>query len=88
AISTSGRSPNVLRALEEARRKGLATVGFTGVSGGDIGPCCDHSIRVPASETPDIQECHIAIGHILCGLIECELFGEPEPARKIATESR
>ena len=74
AISTSGRSPSILRALEEAKRNGLVTVGFTGANGRDMEPLCQHCIRVPAMETPKIQEGHIALGHIVCGLIECELF--------------
>jgi len=74
AISTSGRSPNVMRALEEGRRKGLVTVGLTGQGGGDMPPLCDYCIRVPSSETPKIQEGHIMLGHIICGLIERELF--------------
>jgi D-sedoheptulose 7-phosphate isomerase len=75
AISTSGRSRNIMRALEEGRRKGLITVGLTGEPGGDMPPLCDHCIRVPARETPKIQEAHIVLGHIICGLIEQELFG-------------
>lgn len=75
AISTSGRSPNILRGLEEARRKGLATVGLTGMSGGDMAGLCDYCLRVPSSETPKIQEGHIVLGHIICGLIEREMFG-------------
>jgi D-sedoheptulose 7-phosphate isomerase len=74
AISTSGRSPNIMLALQEARRKELVTVGFTGSMGGDMQPLCDHCIRVPSSETPKIQEGHIVLGHIICGLIERELF--------------
>jgi D-sedoheptulose 7-phosphate isomerase len=73
-ISTSGRSPNIMRALEEGRHKGLVTVGLTGKNGGDMPRLCDHCIRVPATETPKIQEGHIVLGHIICGLIECELF--------------
>jgi D-sedoheptulose 7-phosphate isomerase len=74
-ISTSGRSPNILNGLREARRKGLITVGFTGRSGGDMAPLCDYCLQVPSSETPKIQEGHIVLGHIICGLIERELFG-------------
>jgi D-sedoheptulose 7-phosphate isomerase len=74
AISTSGRSPNIMRALEEARHKRLVTVGFTG-NRGDMAPLCDYCISVPSSETPKIQEGHIVLGHIICGLIECEIFG-------------
>lgn len=75
AISTSGRSPSILRALEEARRKSIVTVGMTGEPGGDMPPLCDFCVRIPAAETPKIQEGHIVIGHIVCGLIERELFG-------------
>ena len=75
AISTSGSSPNVLRGLEEGRRKGLVTVGFTGQAGGGMVPLCDYCIRVPSAETPKIQESHLVIAHILCGLIERTLFG-------------
>jgi D-sedoheptulose 7-phosphate isomerase len=75
AISTSGRSPNVIRGLEEGRRKGLITVGLTGKNGGDMAPLCDSCIRIPASETSKIQEGHIVLGHIICGLIEREMFG-------------
>ncbi len=74
AISTSGRSPNIMRALEEARHKKLVTVGFTGGMAGDMSPLCDYCIHVPSSETPKIQEGHIVLGHIICGLIEYELF--------------
>jgi D-sedoheptulose 7-phosphate isomerase len=74
-ISTSGRSPSILRALEEGRGKGLVTVGLTGKSGGDMPPLCDFCIRIPVVETAKIQEGHIVLGHIICGLIERELFG-------------
>lgn len=74
-ISTSGRSPNILRALEESRRKGLVTVGLTGQPGGSMPPLCDYCIRVPSSETPKIQELHMVLGHIICGLVEQEMFG-------------
>jgi D-sedoheptulose 7-phosphate isomerase len=74
AISTSGRSPNVLNALDVARAKGLVTVGMTGRSGGHMPERCDHLLRVPSDVTPRIQEGHIAIGHAICQLIEAELF--------------
>ncbi len=73
-ISTSGRSPNVIAALKEAKSKGLITVGLTGEGGGDMPPLCDHCIRVPSTETPKIQEAHIVIGHIICGLAERLFF--------------
>lgn len=74
-ISTSGRSANVLDALRECRRKGIVTVGLTGQGGGDLVALCDHCIRIPATETPKIQEGHIVVGHIICALIEREMFG-------------
>ena len=73
-ISTSGRSPNVLSALELARTRGLLTVGMTGRAGGTMAERCDHLLRVPSDETPRIQEGHIAMGHTICELIEAELF--------------
>lgn len=75
AISTSGRSRNILLALEEARRKGLRTVGLTGQSGADMLERCEHIIRIPSTEVPKIQEGHIMLGHTICGLIECQMFG-------------
>ncbi len=73
-ISTSGRSANVLTALRTARERGLTTVGLTGADGGDMAAWCDHCLRVPSSSTAHIQEGHIALGHIVCLLIERELF--------------
>lgn len=73
-ISTSGRSPNVLKALQVARAKGLLTVGLTGRGGGQMPPLCDHCLQVRSDSTPRIQEGHIAIGHTLCWLIEQQLF--------------
>jgi len=76
-ISTSGRSPNVLQALELARKRGLLTVGMTGRTGGRMAEHCDHLLRVPSDVTPRIQEGHIAMGHAICQLIEAELFPKP-----------
>ena len=76
-ISTSGRSRNVLNALEEARSRGLVTVGFTGRGGGAMTDLCDHVICAPSTVTPRIQECHIVIGHLICGLVEETLFSPP-----------
>jgi D-sedoheptulose 7-phosphate isomerase len=70
AISTSGRSPNVVRAVEAARRLGLRTIGLLGRDGGLVAPLVDVPLIVPAEETPRIQEVHITLGHILCDLIE------------------
>jgi D-sedoheptulose 7-phosphate isomerase len=74
AISTSGRSANILKALAAARAKGLVTIGFTGRGGGDMAALCDLCLRAPADTTPLIQQLHIAAGHILCGLVEARLF--------------
>ena len=75
AISTSGNSPNVVRAVEVAREKGLVSIGLTGNKGGRLGKRVDHCICIPSEETPRIQEAHILTGHILCELIDEALFG-------------
>jgi len=75
-ISTSGNSPNVLRALEVAKEQGMITVGMTGKTGGKMKDVCDFLLNVPSTDTPRIQECHILIGHIICQLVEEELFGK------------
>jgi D-sedoheptulose 7-phosphate isomerase len=75
AFSTSGMSPNVLAALQAARQRGLVTIGFTGAGGGKMPPLTDYCLRVPSSETPRIQEAHIAAAHILCDLVEQALAG-------------
>lgn len=77
-ISTSGRSPNVLKALEAARARGLITVGLTGRGGGRMPELCDHCLRASSDATPRIQEGHITIGHTLCWMIERHLFPRPE----------
>lgn len=76
AISTSGNSKNVLRAIEAAKARDMRVVGFTGRSGGAMAPHCDVCFKVPSSETPRIQEGHEFLGHLICGLIEQELFGQ------------
>ncbi|WP_442793450.1 D-sedoheptulose 7-phosphate isomerase [Paraburkholderia sp. HP33-1] len=77
AYSTSGRSPNILRALEAARAAGLYTVGFTGNGPGAamMRERCDVLLDMPSAETPKIQEGHLVCGHIICGLVEEEIFG-------------
>lgn len=75
AISTSGNSKNLIKAIKVAKEKGLTTVGLTGGTGGQMAELCDYCIKVPSTETPRIQESHILIGHILCYLIEENLFG-------------
>jgi D-sedoheptulose 7-phosphate isomerase len=74
AISTSGNSANILRAADAARERGLGVIGFTGKTGGHLAEKCDLCLRVPSTETPRIQEGHEVLGHLLCGLIEAELF--------------
>lgn len=75
--STSGKSPNVLQAFEEARAKGLVCIGMTGNRGGPMRALCDHLLDVPSADTPKIQEGHLVLGHILCGLAENALFKAP-----------
>jgi D-sedoheptulose 7-phosphate isomerase len=75
-FSTSGRSPNVLAALAACRERKVVTVGFTGAKGGAMPPLCDYLVRVPSDETPKIQEGHITLGHIVCALVEREMFGD------------
>jgi|SRR5579871_485246 len=69
-ISTSGNSPNVLRAFETAKAKGIFTVALTGSGGGRMGSIADCTICIPSRETPRIQECHILAGHIICEIVE------------------
>ncbi len=77
AISTSGRSPNILRAIEAARDKGLAVVGMTGRTGGEMAGRCDLCLHAPSDSTQLIQQIHITAGHIICGLVEARLFPLP-----------
>jgi D-sedoheptulose 7-phosphate isomerase len=73
AISTSGKSPNVIAALKQARSMRLITVTFSGKGGGDLAPLCDHLLMVPSATTARIQEMHITLGQMLCGAMEIEL---------------
>ncbi len=75
-ISTSGNSQNIIKAFEVAKRKNITTVALTGRDGGKMAKMADISLIVPSYETPRIQESHILIGHILCDIIEKELFGD------------
>ena len=75
AISTSGSSPNVLKAVEAAKARGLLTIAFTGKDGGKLAPMVDYAFIVPSDSTPRIQETHITLGHLLCELVEEELYG-------------
>jgi D-sedoheptulose 7-phosphate isomerase len=77
AISTSGRSPSVLKAIEVCRELGVKTVGLTGGDGGSLAGMVDVSLRVSASKRSDrIQETHILVGHVICELTDRHLFGE------------
>jgi D-sedoheptulose 7-phosphate isomerase len=75
AISTSGRSQNIIRALEAARAMEVKTVGFTGMSNSEMVSLCDICLRAPSEGTPYIQQIHIVAAHAICGLVERELFG-------------
>lgn len=77
AITTSGRSPSVVRALEAAREMGIVTVGLLGGAGEPARSLCDHVLQVPDSETARIQECHIALGHAVLELLEDRLVASP-----------
>jgi len=74
-ITTSGNSLNVIEGIKEAKLRGAVTIGFTGVAGGKLKENVDYLLTVPSKDTPYIQESHIMIGHIICYLIEKELFG-------------
>lgn len=74
AISTSGNSPNVVAALQAAKERGIATVGFTGRAGGKMATLCDICIRIPSNSTPRIQEGHEVLGHAICAMIEAAIF--------------
>lgn len=74
--STSGKSLNILTAFELARQSGIVTIGLTGNRGGPMTELCDYLLEVPSASTPKIQEGHLVLGHILCGIIEKEIFGE------------
>jgi D-sedoheptulose 7-phosphate isomerase len=75
-ISTSGKSPNVLKALDAARSLGMVTMGFAGRSGGSMNGKCDLILCAPSDKTSLIQQIHIVAAHIICGLAEAKMFGE------------
>lgn len=75
ALSTSGKSPNVINAVKTARGMGLLTICFTGRDKSPLDEICDLCLKVPSDDTPRVQEVHILLGHILCELIEDKLFG-------------
>jgi len=88
-ISTSGNSPNVIRALEAAKARSIYTVSLTGASGGRMKNVADCAIRVPSEETPRIQECHILAGHIICEIAELALLEDAgdKPQEAVAVTS-
>jgi len=75
-LSTSGNSGNIVKAFESARKKGLHTIGFTGSHGGKMKDWSDILLNVPSNDTPRIQESHIMLGHIICELVEQQLFAD------------
>ena len=76
AISTSGKSKNILKAIAIAKEKNMLTIGMTGEKSGKMEKLCDYLIKIPSKDTPRIQEAHILVGHIICELVEAELFGK------------
>ena len=78
AISTSGNSPNIIRAIDRAKLLGMVVVGMTGATGGKMADLCDLLVNIPSEDTPRIQESHILVGHIICELVEKSLFSQPE----------
>lgn len=75
-ISTSGNSANIIKAFEIAKKKNITTVALSGRDGGEMAKIADIAIVVPSDSTPRIQESHILIGHIICDIIEKEIFGD------------
>lgn len=80
-ITTSGRSPNVVRGLEHARQRGAITIGFTGAGGGILVPLCDHCFCAPALSTPRIQELHLLAWHAICERVEADVMGALSSAK-------
>lgn len=77
-LSTSGNSANIIKAFEVAKEKQMITVAFTGITGGQMKSISDHFINVPSPDTPRIQESHIMIGHIVCQLVEENIYPAPK----------
>ena len=80
ALSTSGNSPNVVKALQAARARGMATIGFTGEGGGRMAPLCDHLFAVPSACTPAIQQVHVCLYHCFCAGVEAAVADGGAPA--------
>jgi D-sedoheptulose 7-phosphate isomerase len=77
ALSTSGKSPNILEALRTARERGLVTAGLTGIKGDNLRALCDHLLIAPSDDTPVIQQIHLAVAHGICDEIERAMMREP-----------
>ncbi len=88
AISTSGRSPNVLAGARQARRLALPVIGLSGQPGGPLARLSHVSIRIPSHETALVQECHIAIGHVLCEAVESIVLGLPLSSPRSSRSTR
>ncbi len=73
-LSTSGHSPNIVKAFEAARNRKMITIGFTGATGGKMKNLSDYLVNIPSTDTPRIQESHITVGHIICQLVEENIF--------------
>jgi len=80
-ISTSGNSKNILRAFEEAKLQGMITIGMTGSTGGQMKKWSDYLLNMPSKDTPRIQEAHILVGHIICELVEKNMFSVLEESK-------
>jgi D-sedoheptulose 7-phosphate isomerase len=76
-ISTSGNSKNILMAIDAAAKAGVKIIGLTGRAGGKMKDACDICLRMPSDETPKVQEGHILVSHIMCGLVEAQMFTRP-----------
>jgi D-sedoheptulose 7-phosphate isomerase len=74
ALSTSGNSPNIIKAIQAARAQKMKTVGMAGQTGGEMNLQCDYMLKIPSGITPRIQESHILLGHIICELTESAIF--------------
>ncbi len=77
-ISTSGSSPNVVKALEDAKKRGMITIALTGRDGGKMAGIADYHLNVASNSVPRIQEVHITVGHVICEMIDYKLFKKPE----------
>jgi D-sedoheptulose 7-phosphate isomerase len=81
-ISTSGNSKNILQAMQQAKEMNMTTVGFTGNGGGKMRSLCDYNVIIPSDVTMNIQECHLALEHIFCMIVEQFYFGEQQDIGK------